>query len=390
MRLFHEIHRTNEGPAQYAEPEFTYLNRSARVAASRVRQLLEAWFSRYPVAGQGDLVGRFRSTDDKQHRSAFFELFLHELLLCLDCRVEIHPSVGEMSRRYPDFLAEPPSANRFYMEAVVATGESTEDAAARARMNDVYDTLNRLESPNFFIGVKLRGAPRTPPPARQIRSFLAQRFVAQDPDEMAKVLESGGLDALPHWYYEHENWELDFFPIPKRPDARGRAGVRPLGMQFYQLVCIEPRVAIRDAIVKKAGRYGEPDLPYVVAANALDENVDEIDVEEALFGKEEFTVSRQQAGSSCVEMTRAPDGVWGSESGPRYTRVSAVLVAAPVLPWNVPRAPMCLYHNPWAEKPYSSELTRLPQAFLEAGRVKRVGGESLAVVLGLPSGWPEA
>lgn len=390
MRLFDEIHRTNEGPAGYAEPEFTYLNRSARVAASSVRQVLDAWFSRYPVADRAALRGRLRSTKDPQHRSAFFELFLHELLLRLECRVEIHPSVDDATTRRLDFLVECACGSRFYVEALVATGESTEGAAERARMSDVYDALNRLESPNFFIGVKLRGAPRTPPPARQIRSFLADRLAALDPDEMAKVLRSGGLDALPHWHYEHEGWKMDFFPIPKSPDARGKPGVRPLGMQFYEPVWMDSRIAIRDAIGRKAGRYGDLDLPYVVAVNALVEGVDEIDIADALFGKEKFIVSFAQSGPSRVEMTRVPDGVWGSQSSPRYRRITAVLVTAPLLPWNVPRASICLYHNPWAERPYSSELTRLLQAVLEAGRVKRVGGESLAVVLGLPSGWPEA
>ena len=86
MRLFDTISRHDEGLPQFAEPEFIYLNRSAKPDVSHIRELLEAWLSRYPTSVQTDLCGRFRSPDDTPHRSAFFELFLHELLLRLGCQ----------------------------------------------------------------------------------------------------------------------------------------------------------------------------------------------------------------------------------------------------------------------------------------------------------------
>lgn len=77
------------------------------------------------------------------------------------------------------------------MEAVLASDESEAEAAANARMDAVYDALNRLESPNFFIGMELRGAPETPPPARQIRAFLEEHLVPLNPDELAQTFREG-------------------------------------------------------------------------------------------------------------------------------------------------------------------------------------------------------
>jgi hypothetical protein len=392
MKLFDEIDRQDERPARYAEPQFTYLNRSARVIFSRTRQVLEAWFSRYPVSERPDLRARFRSKKDQQHHAAFFELFLHELLLQLGCSVTIHPSPGETTTRRPDFVAESPSGSRFYIEAVVVTGESEKNAAATARMNVVYDALDRLDSPNFFIGVELRGAPKTPPRAEPMRSFLRERLAALDPDEMTQLVRSASFDALPRWRFEHEGWEIDFFPIPKSPRARGKPGIRPVGMRMPEPFWSEPRLAIRDAIVEKARRYGDLDLPYIIAVNALEAGVDRIDIMEALFGKEKFTVKLTPSGPSRPQMTREPDGVWTSPSGPRHARVSAVLLASPVLPWNVPRAQICLYHNPWARRPYASELTRLPQAIPDSTTARHMewqDGESLARIFGLHPQWPE-
>jgi hypothetical protein len=157
MRLFDEVDRHDKGPARYAEPQFPYLNRSARAAFSRTRQILETWFARYPVSGQADLRARFRYRNDSLHHAAFFELFLHELLLRLGYGVTVHPSPSQASTRRPDFLAESPSGGCFYVEAVVATDESEEDGAARARMNIVYDAVDRFDSCRVSGDVRQKG-----------------------------------------------------------------------------------------------------------------------------------------------------------------------------------------------------------------------------------------
>src|SRR2546428_4764920 len=127
MTLFEEnLSRTDNGPAGYAEAPFKYLNRSARLEVGRIRSTLEEWFKHYPSEGEAEFRTRFRS--DEHHDSAFFELFLHELLLRLDCSVTLHPSVATAAA-HPDFLVNPRSGASFYLEAVLATDQSAADAA---------------------------------------------------------------------------------------------------------------------------------------------------------------------------------------------------------------------------------------------------------------------
>jgi len=389
LRIFDEINRTDNGPSLYAEPEFRYLNRSARAEADRVRQVLEEWLSHYPQSEQAELQARLRSEDDPQHRSAFFELCLHELLLRLGCRVEVHPTVGECTARCPDFLVAAPNSDQFYLEAVLATDESEEEAAARARENVVYDCLNRLNSPDFFIGMRLRGHPATPPPARKIRALLERELAKLDSAQVTRDYETGGLDALPHWLFEHDGWRIDFFPIPKTPQARGKPDVRPIGLHAPAGRWLNLGATIRDALLKKMGRYGDLGLPYVVAVNILAISVDEDDLMDALFGQEQYLISVAEDGSREVRPSRAPDGAWISKSGPRYTGVSAVLAVARLSPWSILRAATRLYHNPWAQKPYASVLTRLPQGIPCGNQIRRQEGERLADILDLPLGWPE-
>ena len=390
VKLFDAIERNDDGPAMYAEPKFIYWNRSAREDVAKVREVLEGWFSHYPDSEQESLRRRFRSSDDFNHRAAFFELFLHEVLLRLDCSVEIHPQPSTATTRLPDFLVQSPDGNLFYLEAVLATDESSKETAARSRMNAVYDALNQMDSPNFFIGMELRGAPRTPPPAKQIRSFLEKHLSALDPDDIGKLWQSHGLDGVPRWLCRHEGWEIEFYPIPKSPGLRGKPGIRPIGIQSsgWHWQKVEGRLAIRNAILAKAGRYGNLDLPYVIAVNALGDALDRGIIMEALFGQEQVVSYASPLGVERVEETRALDGAWINESGPRYTRVSAILIASGLHPGNLAIAPSCLCHNPWAKRRYAGALARLPQAIPKDGRMQWQAGESLGAILGLPPDWP--
>jgi hypothetical protein len=391
MKLFDDEVHKYKGLALYAEPAFTYLNRSARPPAENMRRTLEAWFSQYPRSEQAGLRARLRSKDDGNHCSAFFELLLHQLLLRMGCRVQIHPDLPDReSTRHPDFLVESTQGARFYAEAVIATGVSARERAARARMDDVYDAINRLHSPNFFVALDIIGAPDTPPPARHIRALLKERLGRLDPGEVEVLWRSGGIQAVPHWQYEHEGWKIDFHPIPKSASLRGKPDVRPIGMRSFEMKFVDASSPIRDAIVGKAGRYGELDLPYVIAVNSLDDNsVDRIDMMDALFGKETYVLAIGRSGAmGQPEMTREPNGVWTSRSGPTYTRVSAVLLAISVMPWTIGRAGVFLIHNPWAQRPYDSELTRLPQGVPREGLMHWEVGLSLGEALRLAPGWP--
>ena len=391
MTLFDEIERNDYESAQYAEPLFAYLNRTARVEFDRIRRELEEWFSRYPDSGRVELRGRFRSRIDSQHQAAFFELFLHELLFRLRCQATLHPSVPCVANT-PDFLVESPNGERFYIEATIATNESVAEAAARARMNAVYDVLNRVvDSRDFFLWLEIHGAPATPPPARRIASFVNARLAKLDPDEIARLHELGRTEEVPRWSFEHEGWTIEFEPIPKKREARGRPGVGPIGAHSTGVRWVDHTTPVREAITEKAGRYGHLDLPYVVGVNVL-EFIDEIDTMEALFGREQFTVVFSRTGPAepvDTRMSRLPNGAWTGPDGPRYTRVSAVLLATRLFPYNIPRASLRLYHNPWAHRPYQSVLTRLPRAILRDNRMQHVDGEATEGIFDLPASWPQ-
>jgi len=197
---------------------------------------------------------------------------------------------------------------------------------------------------------------------------------------------------LPSWRYKHEDWEIDFYPIPKSKEARGKSDIRPIAAWGpREAQAIRPQDAIRDAVVDKASACGQLDLPYVIAVNALGDYVQGRlgPVTQALFGTEGIGGrTSPDLASSEIEPIRFPDGAFRDNSGPTHTRVSAVLASASVFPSNIPRASVWLCHNPWARRPYSSELTRLPQVVPEQDHLVEVAGTSIGEILGLPADWP--
>jgi hypothetical protein len=380
MSLFDDIARTDLDDALWREPHFSYLNRSARSTFVTIRATLDEWFRHVPVERRNALRQRFRSLNNNQHDSALFELVLHEMLLRLGCTVVWEPTIGDRSTR-PDFLVQTPDGQRFYLEATVVTGKSAEEAAAEARMNEVYDAINRLESPNFFIGVCVFGAPRSPVPAKRLRRFLAARLAELDPDEVNARFNARDPDGLPRWRFEHDGWIVDFFPIPKRDEARGRPGIRPLAMFYNANVTLDIVEHVRKAVESKASRYGQLDLPYLIAVNVR-EAFREKEFCNALFG--DLTCQFDTA-SGAMSGTHRPNGAW---SGRKHTRVSAVLIADNLHPYRAAQASVAIWHNPWAARPATGLLPSITHYLPVNGRIQRRDGRTLGDLLNLPAGWP--
>lgn len=382
--LFSNRNRTDLAPRRYAEPDYEFLDRSARPEAIRVRNCFEEWFSRYPQSEQNEFCSRFQSI---QFVASSFELYLHEILLRLGYSVEIHPENPTGKSTRPDFHVVGNHA-QFYLEASLCTETSDTERAANARMNVVYDTLNRLESPNFFLQLNIRGTPETPPSGRRLRTELSMWLAQLDPDSIHALLQAEGQSALPKYRFRHEGWDIEFLPIPKSHTSRGRPGVRPIGTMFFGARWGHTWQSIRDAVISKGSHYGGLQAPLVVALNVNSFHVDRIDEMQALFGQEQYILSSNHLESE-PRMERAQNGVWVGPTGLQYRRISAVLIAPDVIPWTVAVRNVCLYHNPWANYQITGHLCRLSQAVLNDNVMEWHDGVHPKEILGLPDGWPE-
>ena len=387
--LFDNIPRNFKGPRGHSDPLYEYINRSARPSMERIRILLEDWFSNYPADAQNEIRARFRTSDDIQHRSAFFEIYLHALLSKLGFHIQIHPEIPGQPT-HPEFLVLKAEKPCFFLEATLASGP-IEERAADKRENVVYETIDKMSSPNFFIAVKVNGSPDSPPPGRKWRSFLEEWLSKLDPDAVGEKLVAAGLEYLPNVARNHDGWDVTFQAIPKSLEARGKQGIRPIGAQIFGFQELNENEWIRRAIKEKATKYGNLNLPYIIAINVLSifSNDNHI-VMDALFGKEGVTFYRRPNGGPDHEFTRDPNGAFRGHQGPQNTRVSGIIVCNDLSWGNIASINPVLWHNPWAAFPFNQDLWTHPQYVpnTDKSRIELKQGGKVADLFGLPLDWP--
>jgi hypothetical protein len=383
MPLFDtQVESIGTRPRNNAEPIFDYFNRTARQDVLAIKNVLEQWFEQFPENGKADVRGRFRS-DDLGNRSAFFELYLNELMARLDYGVEVHPDIQEPT--HPDFLLRRGAVPEFYLEAKITT-DSKEKAGQQRRMDQVYDSLNRLRSPDFFLALRIRGAPATPPPGARLRADLERWIGTLNWDEVRRLWDVGGFEALPSHSWEHEGWSLLIQPVPKSNESRGSADVRPIGLTMPLTVSVVTSDEdVKDAVEEKS-KYGNLRLPLVVAINISSDFCSRYDVINGLFGHETIIFGPRGTAPG----GRLHDGAWDGPNGPRNSEVSAVIVYRQLEAWNMKEREPWFIHNPWALNALSPNSLPFSQYIPNhrAGSLDRIEGRSPGLYLNLPDPWP--
>ena len=183
MPLYDQIVRAERRARRQNESSFDYMNGSARPGICAIRELLEQWFEHLQDDAKADIRARFRSRDDVQHQSAWFELFWHELMRRGGYDLEIHPTVANVTTN-PDFLAQRNGVSRFYLEATLAMRPG--DPAADRRLAQLHDTLDRMDSPDYFLTFEYRGSPEDNIRGRALRERLGRWLQQLDFEEISR------------------------------------------------------------------------------------------------------------------------------------------------------------------------------------------------------------
>lgn len=394
MKLFDAIVRTDQRSKWENESLFDYLNASGRASVACVRELLEGWFSKFPEEVRSQFRGRFRSRIDFQHQGAFFELYLHELLLSMGFELALEPKMAGGTSTHPDFKVFIDGQPKFYLEATLAA-QSEGEAAEDARMAEIFDIINRITSPNFLLSLSYRGVPSTSPSARRFCQKLERWLSTLDPDEVTRVVEQTGIEQLPSLKWQQGDWELTFTAFPKSPAYRGQVGpvigiIAPMGAGEIEAYEVRIYESVRSAVRKKATKYNDLDLPYIVAVNIIKPFASRMDVLDGLFGLEQITESIRPDGHWVEKKTRLPNGAWFGPKGPQNKRVSAVLAGYNLTPRGSATRTPELVHNPWALMPISPNTWPLPQLFinLEKACLEEITGKRTKDVLCFPDLWP--
>jgi len=347
MPLFSHRQRNDPSP-QRMESAYALLDRVDDPVFERVRTLVEEWFAHYPeVEEKRNLRGRLVSGDDRHFVSAFWELYLHEVYMQLGFDVEeVEPAVPGSTKR-PDFLLRR-GMTRFYLEAVTL-GETGEEIKKSRLLDAIEQSLNKVESDDFFLlfGVETYG--EDSPSARRLRPALEKWLASLDWDDVRRAHDADPFSNLPEKPWQEGDWVFSFRALPKSVELRGRPDVRPVGMGPIRARYVDDRDAIVHVSNRKAKRYGQLDLPFVLAVNVNRITGDQRDFNAALFGQE--AIRPVSPNSDEWEPVRRPNGLWFGPRGFRNGQVTAVLGALRLHAWTVARDQPQLWVHPDASSP---------------------------------------
>lgn len=390
MNLFDAINseRTSNRASGHSEPRFTYLNSSGRKSMTKIRDILEQWFSRIPGIEKKELLPRLRSSDDPEHIAAFFELYTHELLLGMNYKVEFHPKLMNGSNKRPDFLVSSHDDKPlFYLECTTVCPASMLSSAAR--VSALYDTLSRLVSPDFTLLLTINGSSRTTPPGAVFCKRIERWLNTLDPDELLGQSELQGYDAMPKLPLQHEDMYLVITAVPKSKEFRGESERTAIGGYVSGSSCtVTTSVDVKSALVKKANYYGKMTLPYIVAINDWNSIFGKHEhALEALIGQEAFIQLSTDRINSTVSCSRKPNGAWRGPDGWRMKNVSAAFIAVGLDEFHMNKKSPYLYHHPCPANMLRKDIWKLSQYFIE-DEITEVSGEKAPVILDLPEEWP--
>ena len=236
----------------------------------------------------------------------------------------------------------------------------------RSRVNAVYESLDKLETPNFFLWIDVAKQGVAPLRVKPLRKRLETWLGSLNPDEHALTQERRRED-LPGYVHEDAGWKIDFRAIAKPAKARGREGSRPLGIfGGVNATWVQDDDGLRRALSDKGSAYGHLDAPFVVAVASGSVSLDDRDVLNTLYGTESIEIRTYEDGTEETAAVRAPDGYWYRGDHWDHRGVSAVLVVKNLHPAFVGTQQHTIWEHPDPEF-HLDEFLMWRRAFVEAG-----------------------
>ena len=322
---------------------FSGHNPQLNQAKNDLLRLLE----RAPDPHQSKWDGWLKGKLDHLHFSAILELYLYNFFIDLGYGVAIEPDLQGINNR-PDFLLTN-EINKLLVEAKTVLDR---DSVSEQEMR-LYELADGLTG-KLKRTVSIHPYKKLPPislPGKQIASAIESRASKSEEE----VIEFRIAD-------EHHGHSYDLevtIVLDQKPTDSTDVGSTSI---LYDISDVGERV--RREIIKKAKKYGNPEVPFVIAVwpkiTGYNSDLDDASNDDsiALAGDHIWDFNR-------LVKIRKPNGFFtllNQDGTPRYSRVSAVLFYQ--FKWGEgPFHNLRVYHNPHAKHRMDSHVfSGIPQA----------------------------
>ncbi|MYV53719.1 hypothetical protein [Streptomyces sp. SID3212] len=379
MAVYTSRNRTDASPNRASESKSEFFERIAGPFWDQVRDVINEWWSHLPDHAQSGLRSRLLDRNsDTNVFSALWELYLHEMLLGSGCTVELEPGIGTRGKN-PDFLVTR-DGKQFVVEAIWTTQRLGDPGTILPpHLNDAIDSV---PSPNFFVSCEIEKTGSATPPQKRLKSELMRWLADLDPDRV--IAEHERDVPLPKYTWQEAGWCLSFEAIPRSPGKRGDPTSRTIGIYPAMDWLDNDSERVFDAVKRKGGKYGDLELPFIVAVGHAAAFPEDEDIETALYGS---SVEYSHAGAPTFG--RRPDGYWTATYNHAHGRVSGVLIVDNPAPWTWAKRTPVLWQSPDPSSPPVTALPTWATAQLVGIQVEhQSAAHPTHTALGLSEHWP--
>jgi hypothetical protein len=380
MDLFDIKNRKYIGPPSHNENSYDYYDRSSRKDVSNMRNILNKWFHDYPESEREELKKRIKKT----FSSTFYELFIFELFKYQGFEITIHPTVPN-SKKKPDFLMKKGDFE-FYLEAKESNAKSKEQQAMKNRINQVYDSINTIKSPNFFLNIEeLILKTSKQPSVKGAINRIQKEISDYDPDEITDQIKKFGIEISPRINIEDNELKLAISLIPKDPPYRYN-DFTPIGIYPFESFWGGAEESIKNAFTKKANRYGKLYKPYIICINSIGSRfTGDYDVGNAIWGSFAFSWSNDPANRD-EKLIRLKNGLFLNSKGPTFQNVNGILITY-VMEFNIPVSRYWFVKHPYPNYNISFDIFDLAYQYVKDRNIITNPGKSFGEILRINTNW---
>ena len=375
MKLFDDIERMDNSPANLNEDLYGYYLRSAREDIAFIRAELERWFLYYPEEHKGEFLNSFKT----HFYDCFYELFLFRLFSMLGFAIEVHPKIPNSSSR-PDFLIKRDNLE-LYIEAKIDKGKSHKEEAEERKKREFYDELNKVDSKDYYLCLdelkfKNNCQPKVKPVISEIEhrlENLASELVSDNGYTNERIIEVNTEDVFA---------SISIYPRSSSSQDRKR---RAIGAFPIEVTYDDGEESIKKSVIKKATKYKKLDKPFIICVNAIDECF--ITESEAINNAVWGSLAISYGNSSFDErLVRLRDGLFLDIRKPKIQNVSGVLITS-VFPHNFSSANYRLFKHPFSHNSFDFNTLGLKYSFVDNGRIQNVIGDDMHILIGIDRDW---
>jgi len=331
------------------------------------KKQIEKWFENLPDSEKVHFLSRFKSKNDREHLSAFFELMWNQFFYEEKWKITPHPSISGVSGKVDFFIEN--TKQDFYFE-VVTVFQDLEREKREKLIDELLNKINEIKH-YFFISIYIKDWLPDKFKISRVKSFIKSELDKLDPKQDIGIKQV---------IYSSNNYKIRFDISGKKMLRKDSIIGAYMGPGFSGPVGSKQ---IRNRIEEKIKKYKSIEkrgCPFVIAlCSGEDWTVNEENLDYELFGKPVLVWNNNKPNSS--RFVRDNTGLFKA-----HHKLSAAIFCKRELRkiqngYGIVYR-MKLFHNPYAINPLKEDVFYfLPQLVLRGNRMETINDDPRKVII---------